>query len=73
MIFYENIYPAISIFKRILDSTDEEITVLAITGPVLKTLSEIEEHTDLDLGNVKIVALNMDGKGGDVAFSYEQT
>lgn len=40
--------------------------------PVLKTLSEIEEHTDLNLEKAKIVALNMDGRGGDVAFSYDQ-
>lgn len=74
IIFYENVYPALSLFKRVLDKTKEEITILAISNPVLKTLNEIMEHTDLNLKGAKIVTLNMGGEGkSDMTFSYKQT
>ncbi|AKG90923.1 hypothetical protein GAH_01798 [Geoglobus ahangari] len=73
VIFYENIYPALSIFKRILNETEGELTILAISNPVMKTLREISAHTDVDLSKARIVTLNLSGNGdGDVAFSYNQ-
>lgn len=73
VIFYENIYPALSIFKRLIDRTDEDMTVLAVSGVVLRTLNEMVEHAGVNLKGARVVTLNLNGQdAGETSFSCDR-
>ncbi|NOY11547.1 MAG: hypothetical protein GXO67_05615 [Archaeoglobi archaeon] len=73
VIFYENIYPAIAFFKKIMEGR-ENVNLLLFSNNSYRQLKMLSNLSDIDLSKTKTILLNRDGKGdADVVFSYNQT
>ncbi len=74
VIFYENIYPAIALLKKLIVDR-ESAHILLFSNNTLRQLRMISEYLDLDLSGNEIILVNRDGFGEGVnrVYSYDDT
>ena len=72
VIFYENIYPAIALLKRLI-AERESAHLLLFSNNTLRQLKLISKYLNLDLSSAEVALVNSDGvgEGVDRVFSYD--
>ncbi len=72
IIFYENIYPAISIFKFIMGGR-ENVSLLLFSNNSYRQLKILSSLADIDISKARTILVNREGKGdADLVFSYSE-
>ncbi len=74
VIFYENIYPAIALLKKLIAGR-ESAHILLFSNNTMRQLRMVSEYLNLDLSGNEIILVNRDGYGEGVSrvYSYDDT
>ena len=71
IIFYENIYPAIAVFKAIMEDRDN-VSLLLFSNNTLRQLKILSNLAGIDLSRARIILVNRTGEGNaDYVFRYD--
>lgn len=72
IIFYENIYPAIAVFKFIMEGRDN-VSLLLFSNNSYRQLKILSSLANIDLSRAKTILVNRDGHGdADFVFNYDE-
>ncbi|MBE8539398.1 hypothetical protein [Geoglobus acetivorans] len=73
IVFYENIYPAKAILGKVMEKSDDQITILAISNPTLRALKFNMDFLNMQEDRVRIICLNSTGMSdAHLTYRYDQ-